>query len=156
MYDPKYDPLEHLDQMGVRLIKHTLTQHDAIWIPERRIVLLDRKLSVEHVRPVLAHECVHVEHGDPGGHHPKNEFRANLQSALRLINPTEWDTLSNTLDDYDRICLELGITRAQFLAYCKRVRERRWQGQRVERIGDIIYVNPKMGDGQWSMKLEAV
>ena len=68
-------------------------------------------------RAVLAHECAHAENNDPAGHHPRNESRANLAAAQRLINPREWNALTRVYGDYDRICVDLGITREQFIAY---------------------------------------
>ncbi|KAM9867055.1 hypothetical protein ACIFOC_00377 [Leucobacter aridicollis] len=154
MYDPKYDPVEHLDALKVRLVKHTLHHEYAIWAPERRLVAIDRNTPAHLVRPVLSHEADHAEKNDVGGHHSKNETRANLNSALRLINPSEWDLLAATLTDYDRICLELGITRAQFRAYHEHRRSIDAARVRLDRIGDALYLNPKMGVGQWAMRFE--
>ncbi|MCW2286934.1 hypothetical protein EDF60_1579 [Leucobacter luti] len=66
---------------------------------------------------VLTHEYLHVVNNDPGGHNPRNEARANLMAALTLIDPNRWSDLTSIHSDYDHICLELGITRAQFMAY---------------------------------------
>ncbi|KKI20584.1 MULTISPECIES: hypothetical protein [Bacteria] len=116
-YDPAYDPVDHLARMGVELELRPLKKHAALWVPEERKVLLDPKVPAHVVRPVLGHECSHAENEDPGGHHPRNEARANLHSALRITNPDEWAALIASLADYDRICLELGLTRGQFIAY---------------------------------------
>lgn len=152
MYDPTYDPVEHLDRMEVRLVRHTLNDLSAAWIPSRRMVILDRNVAAEHERPVLAHECSHVEHNDPGGHYPRAEHRANLISGLRLVDPSEWQALTTAHADYDRICLELGIVRGQFLALHKHFSNNRTH--RLERYGQAVYADPKMGAGQWSMKFE--
>lgn len=154
MYNPTYDPVEHLDQLKTKLLRHTLNSHEAIWIPERRLVLLDRSIREDRIKPVLAHECVHVEHNDMGGHHPRNEARADTISALRTIDPAEWRALTRATDDYDRICLDLGITRAQFMAFHTHHQRQATQHLRLEKIGATLYINPKMGSGQWTRKLE--
>ena len=153
-YDPAYDPVEHLDQMRIPIIRHRLDGHNAIWVPERPMVIVDRGLRADLLRPTLAHECDHVAHNDAGGHHPRNEARANLHSALRLIDPAQWDALTPIHSDYDYICLELGITRRQFRAYLEHRRRADARRQRRERIGNTLYLDPKMGAGQWTKRLE--
>lgn len=117
MYDPTFDPVERLTALNVRLVSHPLYRHDALWVPRRRMVIVNEHLEPAHVTPVLTHEYVHVINDDPGGHHPRNEARANLISALILTNPNRWADLTAIHSDYDHICLELGITREQFVAY---------------------------------------
>ncbi|WP_025132758.1 hypothetical protein [Leucobacter sp. PH1c] len=154
-YDPAYDPVELLDRMKTRIVVHSI-ELPAIWVPERNMVIRDRNLRPDLIRPVLAHECVHVEHSDPGGHHPRNEARANLHSALRITNPGEWDKLTACHSDYDRICIELGITRSQFLAYHEHRKRLATARDRLERYGNTIYRAPRMGAGQWAQRLEVV
>lgn len=112
-----YDPHAHAEKMGVRIIYHPLRASKGIWVPDKRIILCRPNLRPFVERAVLAHECVHAEHNDPAGHHPRNEARANLIAAQRLIDPREWSELTRVYSDYDHICLELGITREQFMAY---------------------------------------
>lgn len=81
------------------------------------MILLDPNVNPALKIAVLTHECFHVVNNDPGGHNPRNEARANLMSALTLIDPSKWADLTSVHSDYDHICLELGITRAQFMAY---------------------------------------
>ncbi|QIK63796.1 hypothetical protein G7068_11820 [Leucobacter viscericola] len=152
-YDPSYDPVEHLEAMKVRLVRHTLHGHNALWVPERKLVIVDRGLRSDLTRPTLSHECSHVENCDIGGHHPKLELRANLHSALRLINPIAWNELTPHTSCYDTLCLELGITRRQFLAYVDYRKGLQKSG--AVRIGDTVYGDSKMGASQWSMKVSA-
>jgi len=156
-YDPVFDPVERFDQLKIPVITHTLRNANALWVPERYengMVLLHRGLRSELVRPTLTHEHAHVANGDCGGHHPSNEARANLHSALRLINPGAWNELTALHTDYDYICLELGITRRQFRAYHDHKRAVRNSGIRLERVGKTTYLDPKMGAGQWTRKYE--
>lgn len=57
--------------------------------------------------------------------------------------------------DYDRICLELGVTREQFVAYNEERKRQREEALRFERLGDVVYLDPKMGEGQWAMRIGA-
>lgn len=149
-----YDPRAHADEMRVRIIYHSLKDMYGAWNPVRRTILLDRQIPPGFETAILAHECVHAEHNDPGGHHPRHERRAHLNSARRLINVDEWDKQTAMHGDYDRICGEFGITRQQFLAFRDFRKRQLASDARMERIGDAVYVNPKMGSGQWAMKLE--
>ena len=117
MYQPDYDPRQHADEMNVQIIYHSLRDNYGVWVPERRIIIIDRNCPAHMQTPVLAHECDHAQHNDPAGHHARKEARANLNSARRLISPSEFDALTVMYPDYDRICLELGVTREQFTAY---------------------------------------
>ena len=153
-YDPAYDPLEHLEKLKVRHVRHALNGHNAIWVPERRMVITDRNLRSELFRPTLAHECDHVVNDDCAGHHPRNEARANLHSAFRLIDPKLWESLTPFHSDYDQICLEVGITRRQFLAYYDYTKRQEASRMRRERFGNTLYLNPRMGAGQWAEKTE--
>ncbi len=153
-YDPQYDPLEHLDQMGVRLVKRTLFHANAIWLPSQKAVAISSSIRSDLVHPTLSHECSHAENDDCGGHHPRNEARADLHAALRNVNPTEWDRLMGVHHDYDAICLELGITRRQFRAYFHHREVEKNSAVRVEKLGSATYVDPKMGAGQWRARVE--
>lgn len=117
MYDPAFDPIERLAERRVRIVNRSLNNHDAIWLPRHNVVVLDTNIDPAMKRPVLTHEWVHVINNDPGGHHPRNEARANLISAMVLTDPDRWADLTPIYDDYDHICLEIGITRGQFMAY---------------------------------------
>lgn len=156
-YDPAFDPVERFDRLKIPVITHTLRNANALWVPERYVngmVLLNRGLASELVRPTLAHEHSHVANGDCGGHHPSNEARANLHSALRLINPDAWKELTALHSDYDYICLELGITRRQFRAYAEHQQREEARRVRMEQVGNVTYIGSKMGAGQWTVKVE--
>ena len=87
---------------------------NGLWLPGHRAVVLDVNLRTEFVHPTLAHECSQAEFDDVSGHQPRDETRANVHPALRLINPALWDELATVIADNDTNCLELGITRRQF------------------------------------------
>ncbi len=157
-YDPTFDPVERFEDLKIPVISHTLHNAHAIWVPERYehgMVLLNRNIPPWLVRPTLAHEHAHVANGDCGGHHPRNEARANLHSALRLTDPEKWDELTAIHSDYDYICLEIGITRRQFRAYADHRKQKKRHTAKLLRIGDFVYDEPRMGAGQWARKVHA-
>ena len=117
MYDPSFDPVAKINALGVRIVKKPLQHNDAIWIPHRKLVILDPFMAPSRVKPVLTHEYAHIINGDQGGHDPRSEARANLVSSLILTDPIAWEDLTRIHSDYDHICIELGLTREQFIAY---------------------------------------
>lgn len=117
MFNPAFDPLERLAELNVRVARRPLKNHDALWFPSHRAVVADVELSPARLRAVLTHEYIHAAYNDPEGHHARNEARANLLSAMILIDPSQWASLTPIYTDYDHICLELEITREQFVAY---------------------------------------
>lgn len=148
-----YDAWEHADSMEIPVVRRKLTMNYGGWFPAQRLIILDIDLPQEFEMPILAHECDHAEHNDPPGHHHRFEARANLHSAQRLIDPREFDAQTAMTQDYDRICLELGVTREQFVAYNEYRKRQREEALRFERLGDVVYLDPKMGEGQWAMRI---
>lgn len=156
-YDPTFDPLEQFDRLKIPVITHSLRETNALWVPERYengMVLVNRGLEPYLLRPTLTHEYAHATNGDCGGHHPSNEARANLHSALRLVDPHAWIELTSIHSDYDYICIELGVTRRQFRAYADHRRREHADQVRLEKIGNVTYLAPKMGAGQWQARIE--
>lgn len=154
MATPLYDPYAHADQMGVRIYRHTLHDCYGAWIPGKRAILLDRNIPAEFEVPVLAHECDHAEHNDPPGHHVRYEARANLHAAQRLIVVARFDDLMSVHTDYDLVCLELGVTREQLIEFAKFRRDQIAKKLRLHRLGQAVYMGPKMGAGQYIAKFE--
>lgn len=155
-YDPAYDPVEHIKAHGFKIIRHTLERCWAITNSARRQVLWDPRMPAHLEFGIFGHEASHVENLDPGGHHPRNEARADLHSALRRVNPVEWERLVGVHHDYDAICIELGITRGQFRALHEHERRKAASGVRLERLGSKVYLEPRMGAGQYAACYEAV
>lgn len=147
-------PDEHLqdalDALGVHIVTTPLTHgRDGEYVHGRKLIRLRPGMSARLRRSVLAHECAHAVFGDVptrfGPVHAKQERRADEWAALRLIH----------LDDYRHaehihgphpgaIAHDLGVVRSIVEAY-----------QRIlTRIGDTVYVDAKMGAGQWEHRTE--
>lgn len=137
-------------QLGVRIIytDDLPDDRDGDYDDSTQTIRLRVGMHARHHRSVLAHELAHAVFGDvPSRFGPvnlKQEARAEAWAALRLI----------TLDDYraaeascrghaGAMAVELGVMRSIVIAY-----------QRLlARIGDTTYMHPRMGTGQWSMRL---
>lgn len=60
-----------------------------LWVPDKRLILIDRRLTWDAKRSVLVHELMHWSHND--GTYPlftsQEETRARRETALFLIDP---------------------------------------------------------------------
>lgn len=118
---------------------------DGEYIHARRLIRLRPGMPARLHRSVFAHELGHAAFGDTparfGPLHAKQERRAEEWAALRLIS----------LDDYRHaehvhaghpgaMALELGVMRSTVIAL---------QGL-LQRIGDTVYLDARMGAGQYA------
>lgn len=135
-----------LDAMGMA-VEYTDLPHDrdGEYLHDYGLIRLQRDMPARLQRSVLAHECAHAVFADVpsmfGPVNRKQERRADEWAALRLV----------TVDDYkraeaihhgraDAMAVELNVTLRLVEAY-----------QRVLlRVGDTVYVAPRMGAGQYS------
>jgi hypothetical protein len=115
-----------------------------------RLIRIQSRLTERAHRSVLAHECAHAAFGDvPSMFGPANarqERRADEWAALRLI----------TIDDYRRaeslhqghpeaMAVELDVL-VDIIDAFQRV---------LLRVGDNVYITPRMGSGQYAQRVEA-
>lgn len=133
----EYANLDHLERDGDY---HHRTQ----------TIRLQHGMTWRLERSVLAHELAHAVFQDVpsmfGPENAKMERRADEWAALRLIDPVHYREVEQRCDGHPK-CLaqELGVIEDIVTAY-----------QRVlARIGDHVYVSPKMGAGQWVRKVSA-
>lgn len=137
-----YDALEGL---GVRIEYADLAlDRDGEYLHRRRLIRLQQGMPHRLQRSVLAHECAHAVFGDVpskfGPVNAKQERRADEWAALRLIR----------LEDYRRaeiihsahpeaMAVELNVT-VDLVDSFRRL---------LARVGDAVYLVPRMGAGQW-------
>lgn len=133
----EYANLEHLDR-------------DGDYHHRTKTIRLQHGMSYRLERCVLAHELAHAVFGDePSMFGPANarmERRAEEWAALRLITPEAYREAEERCNGTPG-CLaqELGVIDDIVTAY-----------QRVlARIGDAVYISPKLGHGQWAAKVSA-
>lgn len=107
-------------------------------------IRVDEKLPTRAARSVLAHELAHYVFADTpsrfGPVHAKQERRADEWAALRLIDRDAYREAEQLRDGHvPSIAHDLGVISRLVHAY-----------QRIlTRIGDIVYVDPRLGAGQW-------
>lgn len=112
-------------------------------------IYLRRGMSARHHRSVLAHELGHAAWGDTparfGPVHAKQERRAEEWAALRLINLDDYRHLEAIHNGHPgAIAIDLDVMRSTVLAF-----------QAVlARLGDTVYVQPRMGAGMWAHREE--
>ncbi|GGD33381.1 hypothetical protein GCM10010915_12200 [Microbacterium faecale] len=136
--------------LGVTIVYTDLTHlhRDGDYDHSTKTIRLQPNMTIRLKRSVLAHEIAHAIHGDVrtmfGPVNAKQERRADEWAALHLIR----------LDDYRRaeeihnghapaIALELDVITRTVDAY----------RSMLERIGDMVYLRPGLGAGQWRAKI---
>lgn len=132
----EYADLSHLDRDG---------DYDR----RTRIIRLQKGMLYRLERSVLAHELIHVIRDDQktmfGFYEDRDERIADELAGQLLFTIPEYRAAEEKCGNHiEGIALELGVMD--------------WIIESFERtlcrIGDHVYVNPKMGVGQWSEKYE--
>jgi hypothetical protein len=143
-----HDALTALD-VRVEYARHFLDNRDGEYIHDRRLIRLRHGMTSRLHRSVLAHEAAHAVFGDVpsrfGPVNAKQERRADEWAALRLIRHEDYQRAEAIYHGHaGAMAHELGVVRSIVAAY-----------QRVLlRIGDTVYVQPKMGAGMWADRVE--
>lgn len=107
--------LEHAERLGVRVeddrAKRLRSGDLGGWFPTERLIVVCPTLGPRNRVHTLAHELGHAAHGDPAGHHPRYERRADLYAAELLIDPREYAELEMMYDGHlGAIAADLGVT----------------------------------------------
>lgn len=138
------------EQTGVTIEYRRLPHgRDGDYIHDRKLIRLRPGMSARLHRSVLAHELGHAAFADTpspfGPVHAKQERRAEEWAALQLVDLDEYRYLEQIHHGHaGALALDLGVMRSIVLAY---------QGL-LERVGDTLYLRPKMGAGQWAHREE--
>ncbi|WP_058614800.1 ImmA/IrrE family metallo-endopeptidase [Microbacterium testaceum] len=109
-----------------------------------RRIRLRRGMSARHHRSVLAHELGHAAFGDTPTHfgpvHAKQERRAEEWAATRLIDLDDYRHLEAVHGGHPgAIAVDLDVMRSTVIAF----------QALLKRLGDTVYVRPRMGAGMW-------
>lgn len=142
--------LELAAQAGVRIKYTSLPEdRDGEYNHSRRLIRLRSGMNARLHRSVLAHELAHAVFGDvPSRFGPvaaKQERRAEEWAALRLIHHDDYRYAETVHHGHaGAMAVDLGVMRSIVEAF-----------QRVLlRVGDAVYVAPKMGAGQYAHRAE--
>lgn len=137
--------------LGITIEYVELATRDGEYRHDLKLIRLRAGMTLRKERSVLAHEIAHAIWGDvPSKFGPvkaKQERRADEWAALRLIDPERYRAAEEHWEGHlGAIAYDLGVTTKIVTAF-----------QRVlARIGDTVYVDPRMGTGQWAEKVPAV
>lgn len=138
--------LDIAEQAGVRVEYADLRPgRDGEYIHDLQLIRLRPAMNARRWRTTLAHELGHVAFADVptrfGPVHAKQERRADEWAALRLIHIDDYRHAEHVHHGHaGAMALELGVMRSIIDAY-RRL---------LTRIDDTVYVEPRMGAGQWT------
>lgn len=141
--------MDMADALGVTVEYANLTSRNGEYRQDLKRIRLREGMTIRQERSVLAHEIAHAVFADVpskfGPVNAKQERRADEWAALRLITPGAYRASEEQWDGHlAAMAYDLGVTTKLITAF-----------QRVlARIGDTVYVDPRMGAGQWAHRVE--
>ncbi|MDN3310642.1 ImmA/IrrE family metallo-endopeptidase [Microbacterium oryzae] len=143
--------LDYADALGVRVIYADLTalDRDGEYDHRTRTIRLQHGMAPRLWASVMAHELAHAVFEDVpskfGPVNAKQERRADEWAALRLISFCAYKEAELHYGGNTRgIAVALGVIEDIVLAF-----------QRILlRLGDTVYVKPRMGAGQWDVRID--
>jgi hypothetical protein len=146
--DEYLEDLAH--QAGIRIeYAHLRDGRDGEYHHERKLIRLRPGMNARLHRSVLAHELGHAAFSHTptrfGPVHAKQERMAEEWAALRLITPADYRHAEEIHAGHPgAMALDLGVMKSIVIAF---------QGL-LARLGDTVYVAPKMGAGMWTHREE--
>lgn len=138
------------DMLDIRVEYTHLRNRDGEYRDDLKRIRLREGMTERLTRFVLAHELGHAAFGDVpsmfGSEDARQERRADEWAALRLIELEEYREAEQLREGHlPSIAKDLGVVTRCIQAY-----------QRLlSRIGDEVYLEPRMGLAQWRHKLKA-
>lgn len=142
--------MDMVDALDLTLEYADLRNRDGEYRHDLKRIRLREGMTLRKETSALAHELAHAVFGDVpskfGPVNAKQERRADEWAALRLITPEAYRAAEERWDGHlGAMAFDLGVTTKITTAF-----------QRVlARIGDTVYVGPRMGVGQWEQRITA-
>lgn len=139
-----------LDALGVRVEFCEMPEdRDGEYVHDDRLIRIQHDLRTRRYRSALAHECCHAVFGDVpskfGPVNAKQERRADEWAALRLIDLADYRREEERHDGHvEGMAIALNVTTDLVQAF-RRI---------LLRVGQDVYVAPRMGAGQWAHRVE--
>lgn len=138
-----HDMIKLAGELGLTVLERR-GNHAGGYHAGSRVIRLDPNLPRRVARSVLAHEIAHHVFGDrPSPYGPvraKQERRANEWAALRLITPEAFAEVEQQRDGHTAsMAHDLDVIPELVDAF----------RSLLLRVGDVTYVDPKMGAGQY-------
>lgn len=140
--------MEHLlrlaDEQGLRVVERPGT-HLGGYLPAAATIRMSPGLSARTAGSVLAHELAHAALGhvpsSDAAVRRRQERRADEWAARLLITPDAYADAERLRGGHvAALAFELGVTVELVIAYQRLLR----------RVGDVTYVDARMGRGQWA------
>lgn len=142
-----------LDDLGVRVEYADLSGRARLgeYIHRRKLVRLHNDLGPREHPFVLGHETWHAINGDEPSMFPqfdeKMERRADEWAAMQLIDPARYSEVErDCIGHIPTMAFQLGVIDEALEVYISM----------LSRIGDTVYVQPRMGAGIWTERIEVV
>lgn len=134
--------------LGLAVVERRVAHRSGYW-PDEAVIHLTPGMSSRRVRCVLAHEIAHHALGHrPAAHGPvraRQEAAANDWAARRLIDPDRYAEVEHQRDGHlTSMAHDLHVV-PELLEVFQR---------RLLRVGDTVYVAPRMGLGEYSARIE--
>jgi Zn-dependent peptidase ImmA (M78 family) len=104
-----YDPFAHADALGIQVVHRTLTTANGMWLPDLRLIFLQKKMRSVNERSVLSHEIGHAVLGHRQSTR-KHEVQADRWAVRKLINPEHVVGAAALTDDIGAWCHELNVS----------------------------------------------
>lgn len=142
-----YDMIDALD---VRVEFGELpADRDGEYLHDALLIRIQHDLLTRSYRSTIAHECAHAVFADVpskfGPVNAKQERRADEWAALRLIDISDYRHEEDRHDGHiEGMAIALNVT-VEIVEAFRRV---------LLRVGQDVYVAPKMGAGQWMHRVE--
>lgn len=139
-----------IDALGVRIESCELPDDiDGEYLDDEKLIRIRFDLSTRVYRSTLAHECCHAIWGDvPSRFGPTNarqERRADEWAALQMIDPDTYRQQElRHGGNIEAIAIALNVTADLVEVY---------QGLLL-RVDGAVYVDPRMGAGQFAHRVE--
>ena len=140
-----------IDALGVRIeyCDDLPDDMDGEYVHEEKLIRIRFDLSTRVYRSTLPHECCHAIWGDiPSKFGPvnaKQERRADEWAAMQMIGLDEYRQQEARHDgNVEAIAVALDVTADMVEVYRKM----------LLRVEDIVYLDPRMGAGEYGARIE--
>ncbi|AAT90022.1 hypothetical protein Lxx23845 [Leifsonia xyli subsp. xyli str. CTCB07] len=102
--------------MGIEIIHRPLRTKNALWLPDRNLIVVKERMRSVHTRCSIAHELGHVHYGHVDDR-PKHEVQADRFAAENLIDFAEIRDHLGWIGHPQLLAAELGVTHRLLRTY---------------------------------------
>lgn len=136
--------LAHAASLGVSVHCAHIDGQRGYYDDEKKIIVYDIELTPVEKICVLAHELGHAYYGHKSHGDPRAEEQADYYAACLLISPEAYAAAEAIDPSSGAIADEIGVELRLVRVYEKRA---------LTRLGDVTYVQSRMGARQFSLRV---